>query len=345
MKTWGTIVVVGLFLGLALGFAGSAGGPALTGTCVFDQISTGRMAVYSDDRERLMIVDGGEMTILDAETLAAIVTISLPGYVDEFGQPSISPDGLRVAASVSGREVRVWSLPEGTQIARFDISTHPTPRIYFMPSGEELIVLSGMRAELRDAGTGELLRVFEAAKRFVTVAAVSPDGTVLATGDSAGVIRLWDVSSGALTAELAAHVGYVTSLEFITTGESFASAGMDGSIRLWDTAEAVEIRQIAAHSEGVGWLSVSSDGRFVASSSSDATARIWDVATGGSIATLDLWEEIGPLSEPVPPPAGRPRIFSRVQGAEFGPDNSYLVVSYVSGYKSIIGLWDLEGVL
>jgi len=211
VKTWRRIVVVGLFLGLALGFAGSAGGPALTGTCVFDQISTGRMAVYSDDRERLMIVDGGEMTILDAETLAAIVTISLPGYVDEFGQPSISPDGLRVAASVSEREVRVWSLPEGTQIARFDISTIPSPRIYFMPSGEELIVLSGMRAELRDAGTGELLRVFEAAKRFVTVAAVSTDGTVLATGDSAGVIRLWDVSSGALTAELAAHVGYVTS--------------------------------------------------------------------------------------------------------------------------------------
>jgi len=83
----------------------------------------------------------------------------------------------------------------------------------------------------------------------------------------------------------------------------------------------------------------------VASSSSDATARIWDVATGCSIATLDLWEEIGPLSEPGPPPAGRPRIFSSVYGAEFGPDNSYLVVSYVSGYKSIIGLWDLEGVL
>jgi WD40 repeat protein len=295
-----------------------------------------------------MIVDDGEMTILDAETLAAIVTISLPGYGDEFGQPSISPDGLRVAASVSGKEVRVWSLPEGTQITRLDISTNPSPRIYFTPSGEELVVLSGMRAELRDAGTGELLRVFEAAKRFVNVAAVSPDGTVLATGDSAGVIRLWDVSSGALTAELAAHVGNVTSLEFITTGESFASAGVDGSIRLWDTAEAVEIRQIAAiaaHSEGVGWLSVSSDGRFVASSSSDATARIWDVATGCSIATLDLWEVIGSLSEPFPLPAGRPRIFSSVYGAEFGPDNSYLVVSYVSGYESIIGLWDLEGVL
>ncbi|MFC2096054.1 WD40 repeat domain-containing protein [Candidatus Bipolaricaulota bacterium] len=321
------------------------GAEALAGPYVFDQISTGRMAVYSNDRERLMIVDGGEMAILDAETLAEIVTISLPGYVNEFGQPSISPDGLRVAASVSGSEVCVWSLPEGTQIARLDISAYPVPRIYFTPSGKELVVLSGMRAELRDAGTGELLRVFEAARRFVNIAAVSPDGTVLVTGDSAGAIRLWDVSSGALIAELAAHVGDVTSLEFITTGESFVSAGLDGSIRLWDTAEAVEIRRIAAHSEGVGWLSVSSDGRFVASSSPDATARIWDVATGGSIATLDLWEEIGPLSEPVFPFTGGLHEFSFVFGAEFGPGNSTLVVSYVSGFESIIGLWDLEGVL
>jgi WD40 repeat protein len=137
----------------------------------------------------------------------------------------------------------------------------------------------------------------------------------------------------------------VYALEFITIGESFASAGADGFIKLWDTAEAVEMRQIGAHSEGVVWLSVSSDGRFVASSSPDATARIWDVATGCFIAALDLWQEIGPLSEPVPPPPGCPRALSRVQGAEFGPGDAYLVVSYVSGFKSLIGIWDLEGVL
>ena len=303
------------------------------------------MAMLSDDREWLIIFDGGEMIIQDAETLAVIVAISLPGYTDEFGGASISPDGLSVAAPVSCREVRVWSLPEGTEIARFDISTLPGNRIYFTPSGDELVILSGMRAELRDAGTGECLRVFEAAKRFVIVAAVSPDGTVLATGDSAGDIRLWDVSSGTLTAELAAHVGTVTGLEFIAMGERFASAGMDGSIRLWDTADAVEIRRIAAQSEGVSSLSVSSDGRFVASSSPDTTARIWDAETGCSIATLDLWEECGPLSEVAPLPPGRPRAASVALGADFGPGDSYLVVTYVSGFKSLVGLWHLEDVL
>jgi len=318
---------------------------ALADTTAFDAISTGRMALYSSDRERLMIVDGGELTILDAESLMEIVTISLPGYADTFGQPSISPDGLRLAAPVSGSDVRVWSLPAGTEVSRFEVTTRPSSRAWFTPSGGELVVLSGMQAKLLDAGTGELLRVFEGAKRFVSVAAVSPDGTILATGDSAGDIRLWDIHSGALRAELNAHDGDVYALEFITIGESFASAGADGFIKLWDTAEAVEMRQIGAHSEGVVWLSVSSDGRFVASSSPDATARIWDVATGCFIAALDLWQEIGPLSEPVPPPPGCPRALSRVQGAEFGPGDAYLVVSYVSGFKSLIGIWDLEGVL
>lgn len=328
-----------------VGWMAGVGAEAFAESYEFEQISTGRMALYSDDRAWLMIVDSREMTILDAETLTETVTISLPGHAEQFGQPSISPDGLRVAASVSGEDVRVWSLPEGTEIARFDISTDPSPRIYFTPSGEELVVLSGLRAELRDAETGELLRFFEADTRFVTTAAINSDGTVLATGDTAGVIRLWDVSTGALIAVLSAHDGDVSSLEFITTGGRFASAGTDGFIRLWDTAEAVEIGHIAAQSEGVGWLSISTDGQFVASSSSDGTARIWDVTTGDPIATLDLWERFGSLSEPAPPPAGRPGFFSSVYGAEFGLDNSYLVVSYVSGYESIIGLWDLEGVL
>jgi len=318
---------------------------AVADACAFDPISTGRMAVYSSDLEWLMIVDSGEMTILDAESLMEIVTISLPGYGDEFGQPSISSDGLRLAASAMRSDVRVWSLPEGVEMARFEGSQHPLTRVYFTPSGRELVVVAGMRAELWDVATGEVLRLFEGAKRFVTAAALSPDGAVLVTGDTAGDIRLWNVHSGASVAEIDAHTGDVYALEFITTGDRFVSAGRDGVIKLWDTAEPVEIRQIGTHSEAVVWVSASSDGRFVASSSHDVTARIWDVEAGGSIATLDLWEEIGPLSEPVPPPPGRPRFHSRVQGAEFGPGDSYLVVSYVSGYESLIGIWDLTDVL
>jgi WD40 repeat protein len=311
----------------------------------FSQLSRGQFVMSSHDGSQFLIIDDREMTILDAEELAPTLTIALDGSMQEFGLPSFSPDGLRVAAPVSDSEVRVWDLSDGSLIARFEVAARPWRSVYFVPSGEALVVLSGMRAELRDATTGEVLEVFEASASFVTKAAVSPDGAVLAIGDLAGVIRLWDMASGDVIAEAMGHTDIVSGLVFHPDGDSLISAGEDGTVRFWDTTGG-EVHVISAHEEPIGWVSLSSDGRFLATCSADATVRLWNAVTQEHIATLDLWERIGPLDPDLPVPlSGDPRAGSIVRGADFGPGDRCLIVSYVSGYESVVGIWDLEVVL
>ena len=47
--------------------------------------------------------------------------------------------------------------------------------------------------------------------------AVSPDGTLLATGGNDRTVRLWNPATGSLVRELNGHHGHIYSLEFIPT--------------------------------------------------------------------------------------------------------------------------------
>ena len=72
-------------------------------------------------------------------------------------------------------------------------------------------------------------------------AALSPDGTRLATAGSAdAVVRVWDTASGALLASLPFGVrklSAVTTLAWSADGARLAAAGRSVALRVWDAAE------------------------------------------------------------------------------------------------------------
>jgi WD40 repeat protein len=87
---------------------------------------------------------------------------------------------------------------------------------------------------LLETATGQRRLRLEGHERHVTAAAFSPDGRLLASGDWAGVIRLWDTLAGAEVAVLTGHRGPVRSLAFAPDGKVLASAGEDTTVLLWD---------------------------------------------------------------------------------------------------------------
>ncbi len=119
-------------------------------------------------------------------------------------------------------------------------------------------------------------------KIFSSVRSVifSPDGKLLATGDSDGVVRLWEASSGREILTCKGHTNIVESVAFSPDGEILASGSYDKTIKLWDIKTGECLKVLHGHTESVMSVTFNPDGNILASGSFDRTVRLWDIRTG-----------------------------------------------------------------
>ncbi|TFH35121.1 MAG: hypothetical protein E4G99_08005 [Anaerolineales bacterium] len=84
-----------------------------------------------------------------------------------------------------------------------------------------------------DIESGQVVRDFEGHRSFVDGLAMSPDGALLASSDSEGVINLWDVESGREICSLNSHIKYQFFIAFSPDGTLIAVGGAGGTIGVW----------------------------------------------------------------------------------------------------------------
>jgi WD40 repeat protein len=119
----------------------------------------------------------------------------------------------------------------------------------------------------------------------VRTVAISPDGTVIASGSRNNMIILWDAATGQpALAPLSGHTGSINSLAFSPDGRTLVSGSADGTLRLWNTATGEPIGEpLEGHADAVWGVAFSPDGALIASGSADMTVRLWDAATGEAV--------------------------------------------------------------
>src|SRR5262249_7870142 len=135
-----------------------------------------------------------------------------------------SPDGKLLAGTELGT-VRVWDLTSKQQVRELGEGR----KIQFSPDGKLLAASWNNALRLRDVATWPPVGELPRAKSVVSTFAFAPGGTILATGEAGGTLRLWDVAQKREVASRRIHASDIAFLAFSPDGRRLATSGERGS--------------------------------------------------------------------------------------------------------------------
>jgi hypothetical protein len=167
--------------------------------------------------------------------------------------------------------------------------------------GKSVVTVSKESVRVWDVGTGKEVRQWPLAPPAVA-AAVSADGTRVATASGGGTVHLWDPATGKKARDLDTKRADVAGLGFSPDGKLLATkAELNAAVNLWDLATGAHVRTIGQDGEPVlsgGRVSIefsgvqspaivfSSDGRSLAAAGDRKQLCVWDVGTGAPVCEI-----------------------------------------------------------
>jgi len=279
---------------------------------------------------------------------------SIIGHTNGVDKIVFTADGKN-ALSASGREfifwnvsawTPIWSIPTNFNIPEEDIESKygegvPDPMSVALSTDEKSFVsLYKMDAILRDMDTKEILQTFVGHPNIIRDAAISPDGSLVATGGGMcdpDTGRTWDPTARIFDRQTGTELvriqhGFpVTSVQFSPDGQKLLTGSWDGTAALWDVKTGERLKQFQ-HDFCVYRAIYTADKKHVLTVSNGSLyhnykseVRIWDL-DGNVINSLkpyntDSWNQF--------------------IDADLSPDQQR-ILTVSNDYAQI---WDISGVL
>ena len=166
--------------------------------------------------------------------------IGYPNSVAPLPKQEVSvaycPDGKSLASENIDKTAHLWDVATGKPRATFKEGLLGGPSIVaFSPDGKTLASCGGniFLWDLQTHATPISLKDDQ-----TLCLAFSPEGKTLASGSQSGMIKLWNVKTGAEQGTLNGSLQPVWSIAYSPDGKTLASGHHDKKIRLWDLSTA-----------------------------------------------------------------------------------------------------------
>jgi WD40 repeat protein len=133
-----------------------------------------------------------------------------------------------------------------------------------------------------DLSSGQQIGETLMQKELVSVADLSPDGTILIHAGPGSFAWLWDVQAGKPIGQLLCHEREITCVAMSSDSQLVIMGSADHTAHLWNARNGQPIGSPLPHQGAVTAVAFSPDGGLAATASEDGAARLWDSATGRS---------------------------------------------------------------
>ena len=179
----------------------------------------GEHVVFGDELGRVHLWALG-----DGSEEPGAVAVFDPGDGRSMLSVAVSPDGSVLTAGSRSGTMHAWALPVGQDLVQLpETALVALADQGTLPADPELVGATPL--EVPDVTFAS----------WVNAVSFSPDGARVAAGSSDGAVRIWDVASWEVIAELT-HPTAVTEARFSADGEELATTATDGTMRVWSLA-------------------------------------------------------------------------------------------------------------
>ncbi|TKY86358.1 hypothetical protein EX895_004507 [Sporisorium graminicola] len=285
------------------------------------------------------------------------------------GATALTPDGDLLFATLN-EQVTVVEVATGNVVQRIEGDTEEVTALAVTPTGSHLVVASrSLALSVYALPECKLVRTIPKSHLSqVNLMCVDPTGTLLATGGSDGVAKVWDIEGGFCTHAFKGHAGVVSALAWnmppatsapaatATTGGKknktkakapansrtiqLLTGSVDGKVRVWDLNNPAELHKpvatLAGHDSVVRGIAVTDDGAAVVTGSRDRTLVVWRLAAAksGAANAAAGWKQAETLSanEGIESVGFLP-------ASTFGSDSQN--VFWTGGSDGAVRLWDV----
>jgi WD40 repeat protein/serine/threonine protein kinase len=282
------------------------------------RLSVNLVAFFPDGQRLATTSDDGTTRVWDVSLSGSREWLTVGDQTGKANYVTFSPDG-RYFVTSEDTLVGIYDATSGLRVLTLENVAYKGKMVEFTPnSGQLVAIYNYLLPGLFDAETGELLMKYVGHFGGVSALAISPDGWLLASGGTDGMIKVWDVASGEEIGTLEIHAGEIYDLEFSPDGSQLASSSQDGRVILWDVGTRQPAFNLVKNQPAVVSLSFSPDGKRLVTSGKDGSARVWDTVSGEMLLTLK-----GHRGE--------------ITGVDYSPDSKRIATASID---STARLWD-----
>ena len=213
------------------------------------------------------------------------------GHADQIRSIAFSPDGALLASASADKTIRVWDVAKGKQIRSFVPTDYDCFSVAFSPDGKSLWGGGQQNLWVWDVATGNLIRRVTAELGFFKVLRFSQDGNLLATGQGAGMIQLWNPKTFTVVKTLqpsTTRETEVTDFWFLDSAKTLLIKDVSGRLRSRNIGSSIDTIWHVSFPVATRAGYVKRDGtRFAAVTRGERQLVIWDCDSSKIVTTID----------------------------------------------------------